>query len=128
MAVHEEGIFPIPKARSDLDIGLPSFTGDADYLSAVEEALAYARRHCAPEIIVYVAGSDPYKDDPLGSLQVTKGGLLARDQKVARFALEQRCPLVAVPAGGYSNDSPSIAATTFRTIAETERRSGRVAK
>jgi len=117
-SVHEEGIFPIPKAGSDLDIGLPSFTGDADYLDAVEEALRHARRHFTPEMIVYVAGSDPYKDDPLGSLQLTKPGLLARDQRVARFALEQRCPLVALPAGGYSNDSPSITAATFRALSE----------
>jgi acetoin utilization deacetylase AcuC-like enzyme len=120
ISVHEEGIFPIPKARSDLDIGLPSRTGDADYLAAVEDALQHARRQFTPEMVVYVAGSDPYKDDPLGSLQLTKPGLLARDQKVARFAREQRCPLVALPAGGYSTDSPSITAATFRALAEIE--------
>jgi len=120
ISVHEEGIFPIPKAGSDLDIGLPSFTGDADYLGAVEEALQHARRHFTPEMIVYVAGCDPYRDDPLGSLQLTKPGLLARDQRVARFARQQRCPLVALPAGGYSSDSPSITAATFRAIAEIE--------
>ncbi len=120
ISIHEEGIFPIPKARSDLDIGLPSFTGDADYLEAVEEALQHARCHFAPEMIVYVAGSDPYKDDPLGSLQLTKPGLLTRDQRVARFAREQRCPLVALPAGGYSHDSPSITAATFHALVEIE--------
>ncbi len=120
ISVHEENIFPIPKARSDLDIGLPSYTGDADYLAAVDDALRHARRHFTPEIIVYVAGSDPYKDDPLGSLQLTKPGLLARDQRIARFACEQRCPLVALPAGGYTNESPAITAATFRAIAEIE--------
>ena len=120
ISVHEEGIFPIPKAGSDLDIGLPAFTGDADYLGAVEEALQHARRHFTPEMIVYVAGSDPYEDDPLGSLQLTKPGLLARDQRIARLAGEQRCPLVVLPAGGYSNESPSITATTFRAISEIE--------
>jgi acetoin utilization deacetylase AcuC-like enzyme len=69
-------------------------------------------------MIVYVAGCDPYKEDPLGSLQVTEAGLLARDQKVARLAGELRRPLVAVPAGGYSNDSPSItAAKTHNNLA-----------
>lgn len=118
VSVHEESIFPIPKTRSDLDIGLPAFTGDADYLVAVDEALAHACRHFTPEVIVYVAGSDPYEHDPLGSLQLTKAGLLARDQRVARFARALKCPLVAVPAGGYSGESPSITADTFRTIAE----------
>lgn len=122
ISVHEEGIFPFPKARSDLDIGLPPYTGDADYLGAVDEALQHARRHFTPEMIAYVAGSDPYKDDPLGSLQLTKPGLLARDQRVGRFAREQRCPLVALPAGGYSTDSPAITAATFRAMAEVEGR------
>jgi acetoin utilization deacetylase AcuC-like enzyme len=112
ISVHEEDLFPIPKARSDLDIGLPSFTGDAGYLNAVEEALQYARRHFTPEMIVYVAGSDPYKGDPLGSLQLTKPGLLARDKRVAQFARELRCPLVVLPAGGYSSESPSITVAT----------------
>jgi acetoin utilization deacetylase AcuC-like enzyme len=118
VSVHEENLFPIPKARSDLDIGLPSFTGDADYLNAVDEALEHARRHFTPQLIVYIAGSDPYTGDPLGSLQLTKRGLLARDKRVARFARDLRCPLVALPAGGYSNESPSITAATFRAIAE----------
>ncbi len=124
ISVHEEGIFPFPKARSDLDIGLRPDTGDADYLGAVEQALQHAQSRFTPEMIVYVAGSDPYTDDPLGSLQVTKSGLLARDQRVARFAREQQCPHVALPAGGYSSDSPSITAATFRAIAEIERVDG----
>ena len=95
-------------------------TGDADYLVAVDEALAHARQHFTPEMIVYVAGSDPYQDDPLGSLQITSAGLLARDQRVVDFARALRCPLVAVPAGGYTDESPSITAATFRTIAEGE--------
>ena len=70
VSIHEEGIFPIPKARSNLDIGLPSRTGDDVYLARVEEALAHVRRRFEPEIIVYVAGSDPYKGDPLGSLEL----------------------------------------------------------
>jgi acetoin utilization deacetylase AcuC-like enzyme len=124
VSVHEENLFPIPKARSDLDIGLPSFTGDPGYLNAVEEALQHARRHFAPEMIVYIAGSDPYEGDPLGSLQVTKPGLLARDKRVARFARELRCPLVGLPAGGYSGESPSITAATFRAVAEIEEPGG----
>jgi acetoin utilization deacetylase AcuC-like enzyme len=120
VSVHEENIFPIPKARSDLDIGLAAFTGDADYLVAVDEALAHARQHFTPEMIVYVAGSDPYQDDPLGSLQITQAGFLARDQRVVDLARALRCPLMAVPAGGYTEESPSITAATFRAIAEGE--------
>lgn len=121
VSIHEEDIFPIPKARSDLDIGLRSRAGDADYASAIEDALRHAERHFDPQVIVYVAGSDPYERDPLGSLQITKDGLLARDRRVARFARDRGCGLIVVPAGGYSDESPTITAEGFAAIAEIER-------
>lgn len=120
VSVHEEAVFPIPKARSRLDVGLPSWLGDDQYLAAVKSALAHARRHFDPEMIVYVAGSDPYEGDPLGTLQVTRQGMLARDGMVARFARDLGCPLVVLPAGGYSSESPPIAAAGFQDIAEIE--------
>jgi len=117
LSVHEDAIFPIPKARSDLDLGLPSYGGDADYLAAVDDALRQARARFQLELIVYVAGSDPYAEDPLGTLRVSKGALLVRDRRVAEFARELGCPLVALPAGGYSAESPAITAAGFAAMA-----------
>lgn len=117
LSVHEEDIFPVPKARSDLDCGLASFTGDDEYLAAITDALNAARARFTPELIVYVAGSDPYIDDPLGSLQISRAALLARDRCVATLASELRCPLVALPAGGYSPASPEITAAGFAAMA-----------
>jgi acetoin utilization deacetylase AcuC-like enzyme len=120
LSIHEEHLFPMPKMRGDLDIGLPAGTGDDEYLRHLDDALARVRARFEPKIIVYVAGSDPYEGDPLGSLQVSRQGLLERDRRVARFAVASRCPLVAVPAGGYSGESPSITAAGFQAIAEIE--------
>jgi len=117
LSIHEEDIFPWPKMSSDLDIGLRSFTDDADYLRAVDDALAHARRHCEPEIVVYLAGSDAYVDDPLSTLMLSRAGLRERDERVVRFARGLGCPLVLVPAGGYSAASPAITADTFRAAA-----------
>jgi acetoin utilization deacetylase AcuC-like enzyme len=124
VSVHEEDIFPVPKMKSDLDIGLPALTGDADYLAAVDDALVHAEKHFDAEVVVYVAGSDPYVNDPLGNLEVSREGMLARDRRVASFAVRCGCPLVALPAGGYSLDSPSIGAAGFREIARLEPRAG----
>lgn len=124
VSVHEEWIFPIPKERSDCDIGLWSYTGDADYLAAVDEALAHAARHFEPDAVVYVAGSDPYHRDPLGSLQVSREGLLERDRRVAAFAARAGCGLVVLPAGGYTPESPSLTAAGYREIAALEPRHG----
>jgi histone deacetylase 11 len=76
-----------------------------------------ARSRFEPELIVYVTGSDPYAGDPLGSLQVSKRALRVRDRRVAELARELSCRLVALPAGGYSPESPSITATGFAAMA-----------
>jgi acetoin utilization deacetylase AcuC-like enzyme len=124
ISIHEEYLFPMPKAQSDLDIGLPPETGDSVYLERLEGALEHARRHFEPEMIVYVAGSDPYERDPLGSLRITREGLLERDRRVARFAVERKCPLVALPAGGYTPESPSLHAAGFAEIARIDSGTG----
>lgn len=124
VSIHEEGIFPFPKAHSSFDIGLPPGTEDARYLREVRRALAHVQHHFQPELIVYVAGTDPYQEDSLGSLAVTEAGLLERDQTVAQYARDLGCPLVVLPAGGYSPRSPVIAAAGFRAIAALEPRSG----
>jgi histone deacetylase 11 len=108
--------------RSNIDVGLRSAVGDDEYLEAVEGAIATARRNFEPEIIIYIAGSDPYRNDPLGSLEVSAEGMRRRDERVARFARDCGCALVVLPAGGYSAESPRIAATGFGAIARGQSR------
>jgi len=123
-SMHEEALFPIPKAESDLDVGLPSGTGDAIYLAALDEALARIDARFEPEIVVYVAGSDPYEGDPLGTLAVSAKALAERDRRVAVYAAARGCGLAAVTAGGYSPASPILSAAGFAEIAANEPRRG----
>jgi acetoin utilization deacetylase AcuC-like enzyme len=83
VSLHQGNIFPMPKMRSDLDIALRPGADDKKYLAALETALKHIRRQCAPDLIVYIAGSDPYKGDRLSSLAVTQAGLLHRDRRGA---------------------------------------------
>lgn len=117
-SLHQEDTFPEPKAKSDFDLGLPG--GDVDdkrYLSAVDEVIAEVSKRFSPEIIVYVAGTDPFTDDTIGQFDVSTEGMRKRDLRVARFALEQSAGLVVLPAGGYSPSSPSISASGFAAMA-----------
>ncbi len=118
-SMHEDGIFPIPKLRSDLDVGLPFGAGDADYLARLTEALRTVESRFSPEVLVYLAGSDPYRADPLGSLLLSAEAMAERDLRVARSAVRLGCALVALPAGGYSPESPEITAAGFAKIAAT---------
>ena len=82
-SMHQQHNYPAFKPRGDLDVGLPDGTGDARYLKELRAALL-AVMASRPEIVVYLAGADPYHDDQLGGLSLTLDGLRARDRLVFR--------------------------------------------
>lgn len=101
LSIHQENNYPL-KEQSDLDIGLEDFAGDKEYLSALAEALVPSLEMHRPEFLVYVAGADPYYDDQLGALRLTKEGLRERDQLVLGEAVRRHIPTIVVLAGGYA--------------------------
>jgi acetoin utilization deacetylase AcuC-like enzyme len=119
-SLHQDSAFPHPKLVSDLDVSLPDGTDDAAYLAALDAALAQISTRFAPEVIVYIAGVDPFVDDPMSALRVSKPGLAERDARVARFAKASGCGLIALPAGGYCAHSPALHAQGFAQIAHIE--------
>ena len=102
-SIHQQHNYPFFKPRSDLDVGLEDGAGDARYLEALAGALPRVMAS-APELVVYVAGADPYEQDRLGGLRLTKAGLLARDRLVIAAVRRAGVPLVTVLAGGYAVD------------------------
>jgi len=112
-SMHEDAAFPFPKLESDLDVALDSGLGDGAYLDQLDTCLATIADRFRPEILVYVAGSDPFVEDPLGSLEISRQGMAERDRRVARFARAQGAALVALTAGGYSDASPEITAAGY---------------
>ncbi|MEO0102088.1 MAG: histone deacetylase [candidate division WOR-3 bacterium] len=100
-SIHQENLYPI-KERSDWDIGLPDFAGDEIYLKHLRPAVLKIYDSHKPELIVYAAGSDPYYDDQLGLLQLTKEGLKTRDEIVIQEGEKRGIPIAIVLAGGYA--------------------------
>ena len=82
-------------------MGLPDGTGDADYLAALDGALQALEARCAPQLVFYLAGADPFEGDRLGRLKLSYAGMQARDQRVLDWCLARRIPLVLLMAGGY---------------------------
>jgi acetoin utilization deacetylase AcuC-like enzyme len=120
-SVHCEANYPVRKALSDLDIGLPLRTGDAVYLEAVRAQVPRLIAAHAPDLIVYVAGVDPHESDKLGRLALTDSGLEQRDELVADAARAAGIPLVSVMGGGYGDDVAAVAnrhAATILTLAK----------
>ena len=116
LSLHGARNYPAKKETSDLDVPLPDGTGDDDYLAALDDALAELGRRFAPELVIYVAGADPFEQDRLGRLALTEAGLEARDRAVYRWARARGLPVAAVMAGGYAPDPADIAGIHFRTV------------
>jgi acetoin utilization deacetylase AcuC-like enzyme len=121
LSLHGAKNFPARKERSDLDVELPDGCGDADYLAALDAALAEAwRRHgdAPPGLAFYVAGADPHEHDRLGRLKLSFEGLAERDRRVFE-ALRLRCiPAAVSMAGGYGRDVHGTVAVHSRTLGE----------
>src|SRR3712207_5282150 len=95
----------VSSAPSDLDVDLPSGTGDDDYLAALEGALDQALvAFGAPDIAFFLAGADPWEGDRLGRLALTKDGLRRRDAHVLDRFIGLGVPVCVVLAGGYAED------------------------
>jgi len=100
-SIHQENNYPA-KQRSDWDIGLDDFAGDDEYLADLQAAVPKIYDEHKPELVVYVAGADPYFNDQLGSLHLTMHGLAHRDEMVIGEAAKRNIPLVTTTAGGYA--------------------------
>ncbi len=101
-SLHQADIYPLERPPSTVDVELPAGTDDRTYLRRLEETfLPLLQRHL-PELLVYLAGADPYRDDQLGGLALTLAGLRERDECVVEAARRLGLPLVVVLAGGYA--------------------------
>jgi acetoin utilization deacetylase AcuC-like enzyme len=102
LSIHQENNYPAHKPPSNMDIDLPDGVGDDDYLTILEKHLHRAFEHFSPQILFYVAGADPYREDQLGGLALTIEGLKKRDALVFDYAKRNSTPLVTTLAGGYA--------------------------
>jgi acetoin utilization deacetylase AcuC-like enzyme len=116
-SMHQQHNYPMWKPRSSLDIGLPDGTLDAAYLGELDEALPTVIAH-RPACVFYLAGADPYEDDQLGGLRLTKDGLRRRDRMVIDTVRAAGVPLVIVLAGGYARRVEDTVAIHVATIEE----------
>ena len=86
-----------------INVPLPAGCGDAEYLAVFEHLLRPIARQFKPEIILVSAGFDPYREDPLGGMQVTAEGFGALAGVVKEMAEESaQGKILLTLEGGYS--------------------------
>jgi acetoin utilization deacetylase AcuC-like enzyme len=124
LSLHGARNYPFERIPSDLDVDLPSGTGDDEYLSVLSESLDVALAAGVPDIAFFLAGADPWEGDRLGRLALTKAGLKTRDELVLDRLIETGAAVVVVLAGGYAPDvadTVDINAATVAAVAVRDR-------
>lgn len=117
--VYNERIYPGDfEAKKYIEFGYPvmSHIKDLDYLSLLEREIPDAIRKSKPDIIIYIAGTDIFKEDTLGCMHISEGGIIERDEIVFRNAVKNKIPILMVLGGGYSKDSAIITAKSIENI------------
>jgi acetoin utilization deacetylase AcuC-like enzyme len=116
LSVHGARNFPFRKARSSLDIELPDGAGDDAFLAAVETYVPQVLAEFRPDLVVYLAGADPYHDDRFGRLGMTKPGLAQRDRLVFSLCAQVGVPVAVAMAGGYARDTEDTVDIHVQTV------------
>ena len=104
ISLHQHNNYPAWKPLSSIDVDLPDGVGDDDYLGWLDNALSSGLRQFEPDLLCYIAGADPYREDQLGGLALTLEGLKRRDALVFRVARARKIPVMVTFAGGYARN------------------------
>jgi acetoin utilization deacetylase AcuC-like enzyme len=104
ISLHQHNNYPLWKPPSSIDVDLPDGVEDDDYLAWLDNALSSGLRQFEPDLLCYVAGADPYREDQLGGLALTIAGLKRRDKLVFRVARARNIPVMVTFAGGYAQN------------------------
>jgi acetoin utilization deacetylase AcuC-like enzyme len=121
VSIHQENNYPYPKPPSNLDVNLHNGVQDTEYLTVLEDSLDKALAEFDPQVVFYLAGADPYREDQLGGLKLSLQGLEHRDRILFEKARAKDIPVVVTFAGGYARhvaDTVRIHCTTIKVAME----------
>jgi acetoin utilization deacetylase AcuC-like enzyme len=125
LSIHQANNYPAYKPPSTLDLNMQDNIGDDAYLAALLPAVRTALDSFHPQVLFYVGGADPYRQDQLGGLALTMDGLIARDRSVFEEARQRNIPVVTTLAGGYARrveDTVQIHVNTILAAKEVAQR------
>ena len=124
LSIHQQNNYPAHKPPSTIDLPLDDGVEDDEYLEVLLPAVEKSLDQFRPDILFYVGGADPFCEDQLGGLRLTKAGLKSRDKGIFQLARARNISVATTLAGGYArrvDDTIRIHANTIvaaREVAE----------
>jgi len=122
--VYNQEIYPRDRhAKKAIDrcVELTSGTRDDIYLRKVRSHVNQALDEFHPDVVLYNAGTDILKNDPLGCLSISPEGVIERDQVVfeaCRRPSNGRSPvnIFMTTSGGYQRSNASVIANSIENL------------
>lgn len=124
-SIHQMDIYPAHKQEGNMDVGLWSGDGDDIYLDTLRSHFPRLFEEFRPDLVVYLAGADPYEKDQLGGLKLTMAGLAERDRIILDGVFKSGIPAVVVFGGGYASrleDTVNIHLNTIMSVRDSFRK------
>lgn len=94
--------------ETNIDILLPHNISGSQYMDILKSNLEPIFDSFNPELVFYIAGSDPYKLDTLCDLNLSREDMLDRNLYVSNLVENRKLPMVVVAGGGYGAESWKI--------------------
>ncbi len=108
-----------PDTANAWSVPVANGTKGDEYVAIVDEHVARAIDRAKPDVILYQAGADPYREDPYSPLDVGHDDLRERDRRVLAAAKKHGIPIAWVLAGGYTKDVTQVVAVHVGTVRAT---------
>jgi acetoin utilization deacetylase AcuC-like enzyme len=116
ISIHQLNNYPAHKPPSNIDLNMADGIGDEEYLAALIPVVQRQLDEFQPDMLFYIGGADPYEEDQLGGLRLTKAGLKSRDRQVFEAARSRGIPVATALAGGYARRVEDTTAIHVNTI------------
>lgn len=118
-SMHQQGIYPIPKEKGDLDVALRAGLDDQQYMQVLNKHLPKVLDESKADICFIVGGCDTLNGDPLASLKMTHAGIAQRDHAIVEACVKRKIPVVLTLSGGYSPDAWKSQYLSIKRLIET---------
>ncbi len=105
-----------PDTANAWSVPVPAGAKGFEYLDILNRSLPAAIDRSNPDILLYQAGADPYREDPYSPLDLGHEDLRARDEAVFEMAKRAGIPVMWVLAGGYTKDVTKVVEVHVNTF------------